>query len=49
MQLTQGHILVVKEPGSELISVSPEVWAEAGLQGWAKLSVAKVEFMRNER
>ena len=35
MQLTQGHILVVKEPGSELISVSPEVWAEAGLQGWA--------------
>lgn len=34
MRLTQGLILVVKGPGSELISVSPELWAEPGLQGW---------------
>lgn len=33
MRLAQGHVLIVKEPGSELISVDPEVWAQPGPQG----------------
>lgn len=33
MRFTQGHGLVVKEPGSRLTSLGPEVWAEPGPLG----------------